>query len=144
METANPPVRFILGGREIALLFNWRAVRLLRERQKERGRDPSAGILDGFSNEDLAFTIWALAQNPGNGEEKDRPKLEWIEDNLDLTDIPRIEKAMSDLRPAETAGTAVTKPNGAVPGELPFVSSTSGPSPSPNSESTGTGSGTTP
>lgn len=138
MESANPPVRFTLGGREVALLFNWRAVRLLKEYREKIGLSPG-GLLEGITNEHLAYVMWALMQNPGNGNE--RPVLDWVEDNLDVTDIPRIEKALADAQPAAPAGPVeVRKPNGSAAD--PFDSSKSGPSLFKNSESTETPSGT--
>jgi hypothetical protein len=139
LESANPPVRFTLGGREVALLFNWRAVRLIKEYREKIGLPPG-GLLEGITNEHLGYVMWALMQNPGNGA--DRPALEWVEDNLDVTDIPRIEKALADAQPAPPQAPAdAGKPNGSAAD--PFDSSKSGPLLLRNSGSTETPSGTT-
>jgi hypothetical protein len=138
VEHVNPPVMFELGGRNLALLLNSRAINLLREKAGLNG----SGSLDigGYFRDfgKLATLVWAVTQNPGNGVPEERPTLEWVEDWFSAHDMERFSECVIPLVPEHMRTIKSANPQTA-PGETAQAPaeppSTDGPPPSSDSES---------
>lgn len=123
MEQVNPPVRFSLGGREVTLVYNPRALRLIKERAGLRigpGLDPQ----DLYDNVGCVF--WALTQNLHNGTEAQWPAFEWVEEHLPLDQFEHLSGVLGQAMRKEKPKDG-TEGNGN-PEASPSNSSTSGPS----------------
>ena len=154
MEHATAPVTIILGGRLLTLVFNARAWRLIIEKtgfnylaeQKrasdaipadasdvDRQRIYADHIGESLRNllEDslkLPQVLWSITQNPGNGENGQRPTIEFIEDYmmLDGASIKKIGEAMKASFESGLSGEA--QGNAPAAATSTTTGSTSGPS----------------
>jgi len=93
MDRADKAIRYNLGGREVALLLNARAWRLIEE---HTGFDILAMAIDLSKSDDpvktalgmiikakvLPRVIWAATQTEDNGPESEWPLFQFVEENL--------------------------------------------------------------
>jgi hypothetical protein len=123
MEHAKPSVQFELGERMLALLFNFRALRAIKEKTGIDFLSQQAREL--FNVDNLPVFVWAGTQNTGNGLKEEWPTLDWIVDTLTLHDMPRITEVIRSAVPKDE-----TEPGNGSPEESPrhLNGSTSGPS----------------